>query len=961
SYEFFYQPGAFVAHPSFGQLAVLLSPEGVKSHWISDSDFERSYLGLRENNQFIEPEYAVSSGAVLLRPGEWNVVELAHDASDISIRLNGQTVYRRPVSPELDLRPGIFRYKRQGTRVRNVTLTGDWPKEWTPELASGLLNSGRAQSPETRQTMESMLPRSIVMHTIPALMADASELAPEEARKKLSEWVLPNETHPDMRLLWMKYPMAEELPGDMRDIEIQSPALKLVSLAQATNTLSDLELAVNSIPQTADRSGRSKASMLALIAIAKKDWSAAREHCHQLASTLSHVSAMLAEAEQDVPEFLVAWTACEHPELWQESRELSHWLVKLNQARTGQSPGPFLNILQIRAEILRGNGLRVNQNDTLTQWNAVPVGGGQSQQPTGFPGQWLRSRGQVEYFRSSRNSDLYFQSPLEGNFEVHFRHRIGDRFRFALGYGDELTSETLDQLLRRLGKPAEAQPGGDAAVQRDTPDRMADVRVIVNNKKLSVQVDGTEILSNETHLPRSPWPYLLDGAATKIQDLRIIGSPAIPRELNLLAPERLHCWKSGRFSDHVSWIDQPTATHEWARTGDELLVERIARRQPTESLITYQRPMLEDGEFSYEVFWESGQLECSPAIGRTAIVLTRNGARRHEITWGDTETRELAADNSESIPDAAEKIPFRERDWNEVRLTLKDSVATVLVNDAAVASFTVLDSPNERFFGFFRYANLTGCRVRNVKYRGNWPKQLPSVDDQELAWPQEFASTLTGTDSSALGSAETIDFRLPLDQLKAAGAVFEGDSNGWSTTDQGLRSQVNNSDAARSNSLRLAKAVDGDFMMTLDYQDLQAAGQKSNDSPSLVMSVNFQDASWRAFVVEATPGDFEGKAIVTSAEIWQRASDGQSVSEDRMTNLNAQGTGRLRIVRRGAELITSFAKPGETEFRLLQRFTIGAAPLESIGIAHRKQDQPSELKEEASSTVTIRKLEFITK
>jgi hypothetical protein len=80
-----------------------------------------------------------------------------------------------------------------------------------------------------------------------------------------------------------------------------------------------------------------------------------------------------------------------------------------------------------------------------------------------------------------------------------------------------------------------------------------------------------------------------------------------------------------------------------------------------------------------------------------------------------------------------------------------------------------------------------------------------------------------------------------------------------------------------------------------------------------------------------------------------------------MTNLNALGTGRLRIVRRGAELITAFAKSGETEFRLLQRFTIGAAPLESIGIAHRKQDQPSELKEEASSTVTIRKLEIITK
>jgi hypothetical protein len=33
----------------------------------------------------------------------------------------------------------------------------------------------------------------------------------------------------------------------------------------------------------------------------------------------------------------------------------------------------------------------------------------------------------------------------------------------------------------------------------------------------------------------------------------------------------------------------------------------------------------------------------------------------------------------------------------------------------------------QRTFGLFHYADATGLRVRNVTYRGEWPRQLPDA------------------------------------------------------------------------------------------------------------------------------------------------------------------------------------------------------------------------------------------
>jgi hypothetical protein len=40
-----------------------------------------------------------------------------------------------------------------------------------------------------------------------------------------------------------------------------------------------------------------------------------------------------------------------------------------------------------------------------------------------------------------------------------------------------------------------------------------------------------------------------------------------------------------------------------------------------------------------------------------------------------------------------------------------------------------LKATHQRTFGLFRYADETEARVRNVTYRGYWPRTLPAASD----------------------------------------------------------------------------------------------------------------------------------------------------------------------------------------------------------------------------------------
>jgi hypothetical protein len=124
------------------------------------------------------------------------------------------------------------------------------------------------------------------------------------------------------------------------------------------------------------------------------------------------------------------------------------------------------------------------------------------------------------------------------------------------------------------------------------------------------------------------------------------------------------------------------------------------------------------------------------------------GVRQHTLTEGPWETSELTPDNEQPIEGAGEP-QLKENDWNRYRVEVAGDRLTLRVNDNVIAECPLTDEPVERFFGFFRYADQTKCRVRNIVYRGEWPKVMPAIAGQELAAPDGGAAAASTTEALA--------------------------------------------------------------------------------------------------------------------------------------------------------------------------------------------------------------------
>ena len=53
-----------------------------------------------------------------------------------------------------------------------------------------------------------------------------------------------------------------------------------------------------------------------------------------------------------------------------------------------------------------------------------------------------------------------------------------------------------------------------------------------------------------------------------------------------------------------------------------------------QSLLRYQRPLLEGESISYDFFYDPGEAEVHPSLGRVAFLIEPNGVRVHWITDG---------------------------------------------------------------------------------------------------------------------------------------------------------------------------------------------------------------------------------------------------------------------------------------------------------------------------------------
>ena len=334
-----------------------------------------------------------------------------------------------------------------------------------------------------------------------------------------------------------------------------------------------------------------------------------------------------------------------------------------------------------------------------------------------------------------------------------------------------------------------------------------------------------------------------------------------------------------------------------------------------ESLLCYFRPLIEDGSIDYEFFYRPGEFHTHPALGHLAFLLEPDGVRQHRISDREYEVGEpsLGVEVSKAELIKSDRgLPLRPNEWNTVRLSIVGETLSLILNGERVLN-RKLDKANSRRFGLFYFCDQSEVRVRNVVMRGDWPHQLPSIVDQQLA---DSSAGKFDDELAELAPNFTHDFGrdgLPEHYFQLVG------SNGLEQVQlnpQGVIHSQRSDGRWRQSGIDTSFRMHGDFDVTIDFADLAVAdgihcgGQcriECEGGYSFALARRLQGENIQRLVIEwATPPPADAlaaegpKAIRSYANVATEATDG-----------------RLRIARRGDTVSMLFAEGNFGQFRVL--------------------------------------------
>jgi tetratricopeptide (TPR) repeat protein len=134
-YEFFYEPGKTMVHPAIGRMALLVEPQGVCIHPLTDAQYERS---LPQGDAKVEQASPRASAAaeIPLRAGEWNRLALRLSGDELSLTVNGQEMHEHyKLAADHERFFGLFHFADEtDVRVRKVVYSANWPKRLPAEM-----------------------------------------------------------------------------------------------------------------------------------------------------------------------------------------------------------------------------------------------------------------------------------------------------------------------------------------------------------------------------------------------------------------------------------------------------------------------------------------------------------------------------------------------------------------------------------------------------------------------------------------------------------------------------------------------------------------------------------------------------------------------------------------------------------------------------------------------------------
>jgi hypothetical protein len=940
SYEFEYQPEQLEVHPALGRIAFVIEPTGVRLHWMTDGDQE--WTGLSEDNSVVEPLNRRGPKPLPLMAGEWNGVTVELKRDILTLSLNDETIYTRQMEPENERTFGFYHDKnRSAVRVRNVVMRGDWPEQLTDQQLNNLAAVTEPDRSKTdRQLLGALFDDRHVHGSVLSVHKQAGELSAEKRYAFLSDWVLPNIDHDTLRMALDFTPTNPAPPAAPKfqptsdasrmtaGGDLISPALDLVSVAKELGKLDELRGRVVAISVTDNaQQQRSQLAMLALTDIAVGNLAAAKQSLDKLAAMVADNGSF--SFRDRWPETLAIWGAARHAETRDSVRDMAYQ-IEIEQTRKRRTSGNEGWDQQMRAlasrvtyfDLLeREPTLRaaVPNNGVSPLANWVPASKETARtRGQGFPrSHWVMSApATIENFASHHDDYLFFRIPLRGNYEVEcdvtaFGFREANLWVAGRWVGPVYTYRHVDvgtfHDLQRLPL--------NPAIHK--PDAWIRYRAVVRDGVCATYANGREIHKRRLDAEHDPWLairsfYNTNGA---VRNLRITGNPEIPSEVRLTANTALPGWLPIGLGHRVG------PNRKWRQLGGEAngggihgILWGSLPGSHWETLLRYHRPMVEDGTIEYEFFYREGSTHVHPALDRLAFMLQPDGVRVHWVTDRQFDRTTLGPGNLFDEPEnrrGPEALPLRPNDWNRLQLALVGDTVGLKLNDKLIYE-RKLESTNQRTFGLFHYADRTEALVRNVVWKGDWPRELPSVAEQELAgegteFLDESAEELAAVfhHDFAEGGFAGEKFGLVIGQV----STIDAQSDGLHVTRPGGDGYNNSTIAPRL-------TIHGDFDITLAFDQFEPNPTLGGSSSLYLQAVLDSDKSNECLMARRYLHHRKTPQPVVQGSYVAREVGGARRSQFTAYVVEAIA-GRMRLARRGETVYYLFAENDSPHFRLV--------------------------------------------
>jgi tetratricopeptide (TPR) repeat protein len=719
SYEFRYEPGSVMVHPTLGQRVFRIEPGGVEPFTLRDDDRGR----IPEASAPPKP----ARGPVPLRPGNWNTLRLTIVGGEARFELNGENVFTEPVPADQGQRFSLA-YPRHLTaaRARNVKLilaSTSTSIDLAREI--DLTATEPPASPEQLRGARALLGERILKQNARAVVERSRGLAPLERYQALRDWMLPSDAHVAPRVVGEFSPVASSSPAAATPLPFASiPALDLVEVAALLGKLDELAIGVRKSAEILGQVTPEHDALDVAISLARGDDATATTALSKLRDRLEHppVPPPAPARRPEWPEYVAALVASRKASTRPEAAKLlAAAVARLDTPGAGSSLElPIRRALEdARAPISPSD----QPPPRFAYWVASSHQASQPRHPA-LAASWTWNDGELRRVPGEGNETLRFVSPLGGDFDFQAEVSLEPARAVRVAYAG------LSLGLAADGKTFQAIPSTGAAWSGTIDPPLDPARpwhlyqLGVRNGRMTTRVDDHVI--HEAPVPTSVAPWLafesLAASRATVKNPRLSGEPRIPASLELATGPTLADW----IVDDRAFARNPGES-SWEKVGGEILgrTSRSKRGRDEESLLRYVRPLNPHDSIEYDFLYVPGRSLISPALDAVAFLLEPPGVRARPLGHGGTSFATAPAD--EVPPRPAAPLPLREGSWNQVVVARDGSSLILRLNGVEVDRRPLADSDRPRF-GFFHESDRTVAKIRAVRLVGSWPVKLPPAD-----------------------------------------------------------------------------------------------------------------------------------------------------------------------------------------------------------------------------------------